>query len=220
MVLVPGGQGTRREVDNPVLIDWLRKIAPALQLGDQRVHGRAAAVRGGPGARPARDHALGVRRGAAPALPGRRGAASTCATCATATWSRRPASRPASTWRSGSCGQLWGVETARKTQRAMEYDPAPPVRGRRLRPDYHWGRLLHLGGCARPISGALGPGPAEDPHSATRSARRAVALVTAILAFALAAPAAADRYDPQKCGTPGAHRRVRRCIRSACCSIC
>jgi transcriptional regulator GlxA family with amidase domain len=26
IVLVPGGQGTRREVDNPVLIDWLRKV--------------------------------------------------------------------------------------------------------------------------------------------------------------------------------------------------
>jgi transcriptional regulator GlxA family with amidase domain len=24
------------------------------------------------------------------------------------------------------CGQLWGVEVARQTQRAMEYDPAPP----------------------------------------------------------------------------------------------
>lgn len=26
VVLVPGGMGTRREVDNPVLIDWLRKV--------------------------------------------------------------------------------------------------------------------------------------------------------------------------------------------------
>ena len=26
-MLVPGGQGTRREVDNPVVIDWLRKAA-------------------------------------------------------------------------------------------------------------------------------------------------------------------------------------------------
>ena len=31
VVLVPGGQGTRREVDNPVLIDWLRRIAPGLR---------------------------------------------------------------------------------------------------------------------------------------------------------------------------------------------
>jgi transcriptional regulator GlxA family with amidase domain len=28
VILVPGGQGTRREVDNPVLIDWLRKVGP------------------------------------------------------------------------------------------------------------------------------------------------------------------------------------------------
>lgn len=32
--------------------------------------------------------------------------------------------------------------------------------------------------------------------------RRTVALVTAIAAFALAAPASADRYDPQKSGHP------------------
>jgi len=31
VVLVPGGQGTRREVDNPVLIDWLRKVGPSCQ---------------------------------------------------------------------------------------------------------------------------------------------------------------------------------------------
>jgi transcriptional regulator GlxA family with amidase domain len=31
VVLVPGGQGTRREVDNPVLMDWLRKVGPGCQ---------------------------------------------------------------------------------------------------------------------------------------------------------------------------------------------
>ena len=29
VLLVPGGMGTRTEVDNPVLIDWLRRTAPA-----------------------------------------------------------------------------------------------------------------------------------------------------------------------------------------------
>jgi len=28
LLLVPGGQGTRREVDNPVLIEWIRAVAP------------------------------------------------------------------------------------------------------------------------------------------------------------------------------------------------
>jgi len=28
IILVPGGQGTRREVDNPDLIDWIAKVAP------------------------------------------------------------------------------------------------------------------------------------------------------------------------------------------------
>ena len=31
VVMVPGGQGTRREVNNPVLIEWLRKVGPSLQ---------------------------------------------------------------------------------------------------------------------------------------------------------------------------------------------
>lgn len=31
VVLVPGGFGTRREVDNPVFIDWLRRVAPTCQ---------------------------------------------------------------------------------------------------------------------------------------------------------------------------------------------
>jgi transcriptional regulator GlxA family with amidase domain len=32
VVLVPGGQGTRREVDNPVVIEWLRKTAPGCRF--------------------------------------------------------------------------------------------------------------------------------------------------------------------------------------------
>ena len=31
LVLVPGGIGTRREVDNPALLGWLAKVAPAVQ---------------------------------------------------------------------------------------------------------------------------------------------------------------------------------------------
>ncbi len=47
VVLVPGGQGTRREVSNPVLIEWLREAGAALPVGDERLHGRAAAPRSG-----------------------------------------------------------------------------------------------------------------------------------------------------------------------------
>ena len=28
VLVVPGGQGTRREVDNPALVDWIRTVAP------------------------------------------------------------------------------------------------------------------------------------------------------------------------------------------------
>ena len=32
VVLVPGGMGTRREVDNPALLDWLRKVGPGCRF--------------------------------------------------------------------------------------------------------------------------------------------------------------------------------------------
>lgn len=32
MVLVPGGQGTRKEMHNPVLVDWVRNTAPSAEL--------------------------------------------------------------------------------------------------------------------------------------------------------------------------------------------
>ncbi len=31
VVLVPGGQGTRREVDNPDIINWIKEVAPSCQ---------------------------------------------------------------------------------------------------------------------------------------------------------------------------------------------
>ena len=53
-------------------------------------------------------------------------ASSARATCATATSSPRPASRPASTWRSGWSASCTVREFARGVQRYIEYDPAPP----------------------------------------------------------------------------------------------
>ncbi len=32
LLVVPGGWGTRREVDNPVLLDWLARVAPTTRL--------------------------------------------------------------------------------------------------------------------------------------------------------------------------------------------
>ena len=99
VVLVPGGIGTRREVNNPVLIDWLRKAGARCTWVTSVCTGvaarctRPASPRAGASPRTGRS----CRRCASAAPT----CSSACATCATATWSRLRACRRASTWRSG-----------------------------------------------------------------------------------------------------------------------
>jgi len=125
VVLVPGGQGTRREVDNPVLIDWLRRIAPGLRWVTSVCTGALLLCEAGL-ARGRRvtthwafvetlrkrypdvevlDHVRYVRDDRLCT------AAGVSAGIDLALW---------------LTGQMWGVDTARRTQRNMEYDPAPP----------------------------------------------------------------------------------------------
>jgi transcriptional regulator GlxA family with amidase domain len=125
IVLVPGGQGTRREVSNPVLIEWLRKTSArctwvtsvctgALLLCEAGLaRGRRVTTHWGfvadlrkryPDVE-VRERVRYVRDGNLVT------AAGVSAGIDMALW---------------LCGQLWGVEVARQTQRAMEYDPAPP----------------------------------------------------------------------------------------------
>jgi len=125
VVMVPGGIGTRREVDNPVVIDWLRRIAPGLRwvtsvctgalllCGAGLARGRRVTTHWAfiedlrkrypdvevlDGVRYVRDDRLCTAAGVSAGID-------------LALW---------------LTGQMWGVDTARKTQRAMEYDPAPP----------------------------------------------------------------------------------------------
>jgi transcriptional regulator GlxA family with amidase domain len=125
VVLVPGGMGTRREVNNPVLIDWLRKIAPNLRWVTSVCTGALLLCEAGfargkrvtthwafveelrkrypdvevlGNVRYVRDEQLCTAAGVSAGID-------------LALW---------------LTGQLWGVDTARNTQRAMEYDPAPP----------------------------------------------------------------------------------------------
>jgi transcriptional regulator GlxA family with amidase domain len=125
VVLVPGGQGTRREVDNPVLIDWLRQIAPGLRWVTSVCTGVLLLCEAGL-ARGRRvtthwafvetlrkrypdvevlDHVRYVRDDRLCT------AAGVSAGIDLALW---------------LTGQMWGADTARRTQRNMEYDPAPP----------------------------------------------------------------------------------------------
>ena len=125
VVLVPGGIGTRREVDNPVVIDWLRKIAPRLDWVTSVCTGALLLCGAGfaTGRRVTTHWAfiddLRKRYPDVEVLADVRyvrdgnlcTAAGVSAGIDLALW---------------LTGQMWGVEIARKTQRNMEYDPAPP----------------------------------------------------------------------------------------------
>jgi transcriptional regulator GlxA family with amidase domain len=125
VVLVPGGQGTRREADNPVVIDWLRKVAPTcrwvtsvctgalLLCGADLADGRRVTTHWGfideLRKRAPRSEVLAdvryVRDGNLVT------AAGVSAGIDMALW---------------LVGQIWDAEHARRVQRMMEYDPAPP----------------------------------------------------------------------------------------------
>lgn len=124
VVLVPGGQGTRKEVDNPVLVDWLAKTGAtctwvtSVCTGSYLLH-RAGLAKG----RRVTTHwafcATLREQGDVEVLEGVRyvrdghvvTAAGVSAGIDMALW---------------LVGQLQGVPHARQTQRLMEYDPAPP----------------------------------------------------------------------------------------------
>jgi transcriptional regulator GlxA family with amidase domain len=125
LVLVPGGQGTRKEIDNPVLTEWLAKTAEGCQwvtsvcTGSLLLHG-AGLVRG----KRITTHwgyveTLRERATDAEVLEKVRyvrdgrvvTAAGVSAGIDMALW---------------LVGQIVSVEHARQTQRFMEYDPAPP----------------------------------------------------------------------------------------------
>ena len=123
VVLVPGGIGTRREVGNPVLIDWLRKAGArctwvtSVCTGSLLLHeagfakGRRVTTHWG--------FVAALRERGAEVLENVRyvrdgnlvTAAGVSAGIDMALW---------------LVGQIHGVPVARQVQRAMEYDPAPP----------------------------------------------------------------------------------------------
>jgi transcriptional regulator GlxA family with amidase domain len=124
VLLVPGGQGTRREVSNPVLIDWIRKASArctwvtsvctgALLLHEAGIaRGKRVTTHWGfiptlreRGDVTVLDNARYVRDGNLVT------AAGVSAGIDMALW---------------LVGQIHGREHARTVQRLMEYDPAPP----------------------------------------------------------------------------------------------
>jgi transcriptional regulator GlxA family with amidase domain len=124
VVLVPGGMGTRREVDNPVLIAWLQEIAPRCRwitsvcTGSLLLDG-AGLTKG----KRITTHWRFVeelrKRSSATVLDGPRyvrdgnlvTAAGVSAGIDMALW---------------LFGQMHSIELARQVQRRIQYDPAPP----------------------------------------------------------------------------------------------
>ncbi|MFN7955902.1 MAG: DJ-1/PfpI family protein [bacterium] len=124
VILVPGGQGTRREVGNAALVDWIRSVGArctwvtsvctgALLLREaglargKRVttHWRFVETLRGFGDLTVLDDVRYVRDGNVVT------AAGVSAGIDMALW---------------LVGELWGIAHARITQRAIQYDPAPP----------------------------------------------------------------------------------------------
>ena len=125
VLLVPGGQGTRKEVDNKVMTRWLAKVAPGCEWVTSVCTGALLLHAAGL----TQDKRITPHWGVNDQLR-------ECAPEATVLEKGRyvrdgklvtaagvSAGIDMSLW---LVGQIWGVEHARGTQRFMEYDPAPP----------------------------------------------------------------------------------------------
>jgi transcriptional regulator GlxA family with amidase domain len=126
--LIPGGQGTRREVENPVMLDWIRSAAKTATWVTSVCTGSMLLTAAGPAngkvvttywafvetlrqrgeAKAVRSDARWVRDGNVVT------AAGVSAGIDMALW---------------LVGQIWSPDIARATQKAMQYDPAPPYQG-------------------------------------------------------------------------------------------
>jgi Transcriptional regulator containing an amidase domain and an AraC-type DNA-binding HTH domain len=125
VVLVPGGEGSRRERNNPAMLEFLRRVAPGCSWVTSVCTGVFVLEAAGPArAKQVTTHwaAIEELRGLAPDLTVleniryvRDGNLVTSAGVS--------AGIDMALW---LVGQLYSVEHARVTQYAMEYDPAPP----------------------------------------------------------------------------------------------
>lgn len=124
VLLIPGGQGTRREAENPVILEWIARTAANCAWVTSVCTGSLLLTEAGPAAGRRVTTHWGftdqlTARGKATVLNDIRyvrdgnvvTAAGVSAGIDMALW---------------LVGQMHGVAHARNTQRAMEYDPAPP----------------------------------------------------------------------------------------------
>ena len=125
VLLVPGGQGTRREVDNKALLAWIAKVSQGAQWVTSVCTGAMLLTAAGP----AKDKRVTTHWGFVDALRARGEAAEVLAHVR---YVRDGNVVTAAGVSAGIDMALWlvgawhGAEFARTVQRGMQYDPAPP----------------------------------------------------------------------------------------------
>jgi len=125
VLLVPGGQGTRREVDNPSLLAWIAKTAAGCEWITSVCTGAMLLTAAGP----ARGRRVTTHWGFVKGLRARGEAAEVLENIRyvrdgnIVTAAGVSAGIDMALWLTG---QMHSPDFARKVQRGMEYDPAPP----------------------------------------------------------------------------------------------
>jgi len=125
ILLVPGGQGTRREVNNPALLAWIAKTAAGCQWVTSVCTGALLLAAAGP----AKGKRVTTHWGFIESLRARGEVAEVLENVRyvrdgnVVTAAGVSAGIDMALW---LVGQIHGPAFARKVQRAMEYDPAPP----------------------------------------------------------------------------------------------
>jgi transcriptional regulator GlxA family with amidase domain len=125
VLLVPGGQGTRREAKNEALLSWIASVAPTCTWITSVCTGALLLTAAGP----ARGRRVTTHWGFVEQLRARHEASEVLENIRyvrdgnVVTAAGVSAGIDMALW---LVGQMYGAGTARTVQRAMEYDPAPP----------------------------------------------------------------------------------------------
>ena len=128
ILVVPGGQGTRREVLNPALLTWIATIAATAEWVTSVCTGSLLLCAAGP----ARGKRVTTHWAFVETLRARHEAAEVVANCRyvcdgnLVTAAGISAGIDMALWLTG---EIHGADFARIVQRAMQYDPAPPYTG-------------------------------------------------------------------------------------------
>ncbi len=128
VIVVPGGQGTRAQVENPAMLDWIARVAPGCAWVTSVCTGSMLLTAAGP----ARGKTVTTHWGFVETLRKREEAKEVKADARwvvdgnVVTAAGVSAGIDMALWLTG---ELYGPAFARDVQRAMEYDPAPPYGG-------------------------------------------------------------------------------------------